>query len=122
MRALALAAAAALVLSGCALRPRYAEFIGKETTAAVKLQLVEKKSGSGVADASIELGERNKLVLKTDAQGYFTLPIEKRFLDDNTLLVVNAPAGVGRTEVIVAPVAPPPTPEQPAADPNTAVY
>ena len=122
MRA-ALIVAAALALSGCALRPRYAEFVGKETKEPVKLQLLEKKSGTGVADATIELGERNKLTVKTDAQGFFTLPVEKRFIDDNALLVVNAPAGVGRTEVVVAPVvAPPSTPEAPPADPNTATY
>lgn len=117
MRALVLVVVA-VALSGCALRPRYAEFVGKETKEPVKLQLLEKKSGTGVADATIELGERNKVLVKTDAQGFFTLPIDKRFLDDNALLVVNAPAGVGRTTVVVAPVAPS-TPEAPPADTTT---
>jgi hypothetical protein len=97
----------ALTATGCALRPRYGDFVTKETTAPVKVLLVEKKSGTPVAGAAIELGERSKVVVKTEADGTATLPLEKRFLDDNALLVVNAPAGVGLTEMSVAPVAPP---------------
>lgn len=106
MRALGLVAAVAVVASGCALRPRYADFVTKETTAPVKVLLVEKKSGTPVANAAIEIGERNKVVVRTDVDGTAMLPIEKRFLDDNALLVVNAPAGVGQTQMSVAPVVP----------------
>lgn len=103
----ALALALALTATGCALRPRYGDFFTKESAAPVKVLLVEKKSGTPVAGAAIEIGERNKVVVKTEADGTATLPLEKRFLDENALLVVNAPAGVGLTEMSVAPVAPP---------------
>lgn len=103
MRALALAVAI-LALTGCPLRPRYAEFIGKESTQPMKLQVVEKKSGTPVAGATVEVGEaqRGKVSLRTDAEGFFLLPVDKRLLDDNALLVVSAPAGIGRTLVMGA--------------------
>jgi hypothetical protein len=107
MRTLALFVAA-MVLVGCALRPRYAEFVSKETTAPVKLQVVEKRSGAPVPGASIEVGEfRGRVSVKTDADGYFLLPVDKKLLDENSLIVITAP-GYGQTTVVVASAGAPP--------------
>lgn len=96
---------AVVALAGCALRPRYAEFIGKETKDPVRLQLLQTNSEQAVPNALVEVGEtRSKVSLRTDAQGYFTLPVDKRFIDDNALIVVTAPPGVGRTKVVLAPM------------------
>lgn len=111
MRKLALFVAA-LTLAACTLRPRYADFVSKETTGPVKLQVIEKNSGLPVAGASVEVGElRGRVSVKTDPEGYFMLPVDKRLLDDNALIVVNAPGGVGRTQVLPAPLAPAVLPE-----------
>ncbi|MBS1151507.1 MAG: hypothetical protein H6Q89_3205 [Myxococcaceae bacterium] len=107
MRALVVFAAA-LALAGCALRPRYTQFVGVESPAPVKLQLVEKKTGMPVAGAVIEVGEaRGRLSFRTDAEGCFVLPVDKRLIFEDALIVVNPPPGVGRTEVLVVPVGPP---------------
>lgn len=107
MRAAFLLAVAALAIAGCALRPRYADFISKETPAPVKLQLIEKKTGAPIPNAAVEVGElRGRVNVKTDADGYFVLPIDKQLLADNALIVVSTPPGFGRTQVVVAPEAP----------------
>ena len=134
MRALVLFAAI-VTLAGCALRPRYGEFIGKETTQAVRLRVVEKSSDVPVAGAAVEVGEtlRGKMLVKTDADGVFLLPVDKRLMEDNALIVVTPPAGVGRVKVVRAadadaPVAPPPVVLNPApvveepADAGTITY
>ena len=114
MRTLAILATAT-VFAGCALRPRYAELVPKETPGTkVQLQLIEVVNDVPVEGAMIEVGEyRNKVVVKTDAQGLFTLPVDKKYFEDNSILVVSAPSGIGRTR-IVSPsasqgVSPPPT-------------
>jgi hypothetical protein len=109
---------AALALSGCSLRPRYAEFIGKETTAPVKLQVIEKKSGLPVAGASVEVGEsRGKVSVKTDPEGFFTLPVDKKLMDDNALIVVTVPTGIGRVKVVAAAAGTEPVVMQPPVAP-----
>ena len=124
---------AAFLLTGCSLRPRYSEFVGKETVGPVKLQVVEKKSGLPVAGAAIEVGEqRVKVSMKTDADGFFTLPVDKKLMDENALIVVTVPPGVGRTRISVASsepmVAPHPMPAPESApavglgDAGTSVY
>ena len=96
-----------LLLAGCALRPRYAQFVNKNTQGKeVQLQLLERSTGKPVAGASIEVGEyRMRVVTRTDARGLFALPIDRRYLDDNAIIAVNPPAGVGTTQmVLVEPV------------------
>lgn len=100
MRALLVLVVAAVVAVGCTLRPRYADFFTKETTEPVKLQVTEKNSGLAVAGALVEVGElRGKVTVKTDPEGFFQLPVDKRLMDDNALIVVTAPKGVGRVQV-----------------------
>ena len=104
MRSVLALAMVALVLAGCALRPRYAEFVSRETKgASIQLQL-RAVDGDPVAGATVEVGEyRSKVVAVTDAEGRFTLPVNKTFLADNPVLVVNAPPDTGRTRVDLAP-------------------
>jgi hypothetical protein len=111
--------AAALVFAGCALRPRYADFITAETPGpSVALQLLDADD-QPVSGAAVEFGEyRNKVTLVTDVQGAFFLPVDKKYFGDNPVLAVNPPRGVGRTHVVskspmtLLPLAP----EAPAAD------
>ncbi len=104
MRFLALCIAAC-ALAGCALRPRYAQFVTPETTGPVRLQVLDKKSGAPISGATIEVGEsRGRFSAKTNAEGVFTLPVDKKLMDENALIVISAPAGFGRTELIAAPV------------------
>jgi hypothetical protein len=113
LRALTLAVVA-VALAGCALRPRYAQFVSKDTTGSrVQLQLLERSTGMPVAGAVIEVGEyRTRVITRTDGQGLFALPIDRRYLDDNAIIVVSPPVGVGATRVasvepvVSAPVAP----------------
>ncbi len=126
MRGLALTVAAlVLVLAGCALRPRYGEFVTPQTVGpSVALQLVS--ADVPVAGATVEFGEyRNKVTLTTDAEGGFSLPVDKKYFADNPILVVNAPKGVGRTRVVareplrLLPVAPA---EVEGSDAGTSTY
>ena len=97
---------AALALAGCALRARYGEFVGPSTQGTeVRLKVVERSSGEPVVGATVELGElRMKRVTRTDARGMFALPVDRRYLDDNSIISVNAPPGVGQTQVVAAPL------------------
>ena len=99
MRALLLALAA-FVLAGCALRPRYGDFVNAETPGpTVALQLISEDAP--VSGAVVEMGEyRNKVTVVTDAQGGFSLPVDKKYVADNPILAINAPKGVGRTHVV----------------------
>jgi hypothetical protein len=99
-----LVALALLGLAGCALRPRYGEVVTAVTPGpTAQFQLLDANTGLPVAEATVELGEgRSKLMGKTDAQGLFTLPVEKKLRDENSILVINPPAGFGRTKVVAA--------------------
>ena len=116
---------AALVLAGCALRPRYGDFINAETPGpAMALQLLDTDD-QPVSGATVEIGEyRNKVTVVTDAQGAFLLPVEKKYFGDNPIVVVNPPKGVGRTHVVtkqlltVLPPAPEPVSDADAGIPS----
>jgi hypothetical protein len=53
------------------------------------------------------------------ADGRLTLPVEKKYLDENPVLVVQAPAGTTSWKLALAPP-PPPPPAPPAAEPKPA--
>ena len=110
---------AAIVLSACALRPRYSEFVSKDTRGSeVQLRLLERKTGKPVAGAVVEVGEyRARITTKTDAEGVFALPIDRRYLDENSIIVVNPPAGVGATAVEAKPASVEPLAPVPVAAP-----
>src|SRR3954465_1957131 len=115
---------AAVAFVGCALRPRYAELVDKTTPGPlVQLQLVELQAGKPVAGALVEMSEyRNKVSVKTDAEGRFALPVDKKYLEENPIFVINAPSASGRTKVQhladPEPIPAPPPPPIPVAEPQ----
>ena len=117
-------AVTAVVLAGCALRPRYADFVkpGSQPTE-LKLQVLDSDTGNPVPGTKIDIGERARIRAVTDAQGMFVLPVEQKYSDENALVVVNLPKGVrGYRLVAVKPaaVSVPETPEVPALEADAA--
>ncbi|MBL8951837.1 MAG: hypothetical protein JNK82_13730 [Myxococcaceae bacterium] len=106
-----------LLLSGCALRPRYGDlttrFVAPETTPAeVQIQVLDRNDVP-VPGARIEIGDRVRFKTLTDQDGVFRLPIEKKYADENALVVVVLPKGVRGYQLVAPgekPGAPPPTP------------
>jgi hypothetical protein len=94
-----------VALSACALRPRYSQFITAQTSGAeVLLLLSDKDTGAPLGNTRIELGEaKNRLVVTTKADGTFALPVDKKYLGEDPMLVVAVPAGVLAYEVKPAP-------------------
>ena len=102
------------LISGCALRPRYADFVtpttaGKEVTFVV----TDAATKLPVPNAKIEVSElKNKLSVTTGADGTFKLPVDKKYLEENPVFVVTLPKGSAAYVVTLAPlpveVGPPP--------------
>jgi hypothetical protein len=112
----------ALLLAGCALRPRYADFVtlntqGKEAV----FLLIDPATKLPIANAKIEVSEnRSRINVTTAADGSFKLPVDKKYVDENPVFAVTLPKGY--TEYVVqlappapVPMAPPPVPNVPAA-------
>lgn len=112
-----------LAASGCALRPRYAEFITATTEGAERtFRLTDADTGAPLAKVKVELSEnKTRLQRTTDADGTFTLPVDKKYVAENPVFVVALPAGVkGYVLSVVAPPSPTPTPApEPAPAPTT---
>lgn len=93
-----LACLSLLLLGACALRPRYDElttrFVAQGDSPNEVLVQVVDRDDMPVPGARIELGDRAKFKATTDANGVFKLPLEKRFVDENPLVVVVLPPGV----------------------------
>lgn len=113
-------AAFALLLAGCALRPRYNDFVtakteGKELTFVV----VNTANNQPVPGAKVEVSElKNRIITTTGADGTFKLPVEKKYADENPIFVVTLPKDVVQYRVEVAKlVAPPVMPVVPAEVP-----
>ncbi len=110
MRRIALAVLFLVAVSGCALRPRYRDFVS-DTTAGkdVKLVLAETDNAHALAGVKVEMSEwRNKYTVTTAPDGTFVVPVEKKYLDENPVLVVTLPMGITGYDIRVAPA---PTPE-----------
>lgn len=121
-----LVASSLLLLAGCALRPRYADFVSPTTAGdKVTFLLTEKSSGKPLSGIAVEVGElKSRVRVTTGADGTFSLPVDKKLVADNPVIVVAVPRGVTGYELAVvtapAPVAPetpatPAAPETPAA-------
>lgn len=121
-------ASSLLLLAGCALRPRYADFVSP-TTAGEKVTflLSEKGSGRPLSGVNVEVGElKGRVRVTTAADGTFSLPVDKKLVDDNPVIVVAVPRGVSGYELTVvaaatpapAPVSAPTSPEAPEAPPT----
>lgn len=112
-----------LAASGCALRPRYAEFITATTEGAERtFRLTDADTGAPLAKVKVELSEnKTRLQRTTAADGTFTLPVDKKYVSENPVFVVALPPGVkGYVLAVVAPPAPVPTPAPAPAPAPTA--
>lgn len=109
-----------LWVAGCALRPRYSEFVDPKLQGSeIALQLVSTVDGRPMSQARIEVGEGKwKYQTTTDAQGRFKLPIQKRYQDDNSLVVVTLPGNASGYRIVPAPSEPPAPPPLPNAVPS----
>ena len=107
MRLIVLTISLAAALSGCALRPRYADFVTSKTEGKeVTFLVTDTATGQPVPNAKIELSElRNRLQVTTAADGTFKVPVEKKYLDENPVFVVSLPKGFEQYRLSLAPVA-----------------
>jgi len=107
MRLLVIASVLAASLCGCALRPRYADFVssttqGKEATFVV----TDADTNRPVPGAKVEVSEgKNRVSVTTAADGTFKLPVEKKYLDENPVMLVTLPKGFELYKVALAPPA-----------------
>ena len=122
MRLLLLAGLFAVSLSACSLRPRYADFVTASTTGKEAIFVVtDAATHQPVPGAKVEVSEgRNRIIVTTAADGTFTLPVDKKYVDENPVMVVTLPKGFEVYQVSLAgplapPAAPPAGPPAPAA-------
>lgn len=117
MRLIVFVSCVAVLISGCALRPRYADFVTSKTTGKdITFVVTDAATGSPVPNAKIEVSElRNKLSVKTGADGTFKLPVDKKYVDENPVFVVTLPKGFEEYRLAVS--LPPPSPEPVEAPP-----
>ena len=114
MRLTLLVVSVASLTSGCALRPRYADFVtpmtaGKEVTFVV----TDANTNRPVPNARVEVSElRNRIQVTTAADGTFKLPVDKKYLEENPVFVVTLPRGFETYRVALAP----PPPVEPARE------
>ena len=106
MRLIVLTISLAAALSGCALRPRYADFVTSKTEGKeVTFLVTDTATGLPVPNAKIELSElRNRLQVTTAADGSFKVPVEKKYVDENPVFVVTLPKGFEQYRLSLAPV------------------
>lgn len=107
-------ASSLLLLAGCALRPRYADFVSP-TTAGEKVTFLLSERGTGrvLPGVNVEVGElKGRVRVTTAADGTFSLPVDKKLVEDNPVIVVAVPRGVSGYELTLVSNAPP----MPAAD------
>lgn len=114
MKKLALSVLLVVVAAGCSLRPRYNDYhLMVDVLKEARFVVVNPDNNTPIAGAKIELGEgKSKVTTTSDAMGGFLLPVDKRYVADNPMLVVTLPQGVEKYEVRLAP---PPAPELPPA-------
>ncbi len=94
--------------SSCALRPRYRDFVTAKTDAKAVQLLVTNGAGAPLPNVKVELSElKNRVAMTSAADGTFSLPVEKKYLDENPVLVLLLPPG---TSAYALTLAPPPLP------------
>lgn len=111
MHRLSIAIIVLALSTGCALRPRYRDFITETSVGPQrKFVLYQKDSDATLPGVKLEMSEwKNKFSVTTAADGTFSLPVDKKYLDENPVLVVSLPAGVAEYEIVAARSAPEPT-------------
>jgi hypothetical protein len=113
----------ALATQSCALRPRFNDLVPKdETASAVRFRVLNAESREPIAGATVEMGDGPfKVKQVSDVQGVVTLPVIKRYRDDNSVVAVTLSSGLPRYELVpvasgeAPPAAPALAPEAPAA-------
>ena len=110
--------------SSCALRPKYRDFVSSKTTSKDVALLVTDGAGAALPNVKVEFSEfKNRLQLTTGADGVVKLPVEKKYLDENPVFVVQVPPGVTSYRVAVwtpPPLVLPPPASPPAVEPTPA--
>lgn len=123
MRITIYVAALALLATGCALRPRYGDFVSARTEGKeITLVVIDTATNRPVPGAKVEVSElRNRLNFTTPADGTFKVPVEKKYIDENSIIVVTLPPNVINYRVDIArPPPPPPPPSVPEPTPAAA--
>src|ERR1043165_7234648 len=76
-----------LLVTGCALRPRYEElakrFVPQEGRPTEVQVHVLDGNDAPVPGARIEIGDRYRFKAVTDEQGIFRMPVDKKYSDEN---------------------------------------
>jgi hypothetical protein len=111
-----------LAANGCALRSRYSDFVTAKTPGPETAFVLKNQAGEPLANVRVELSElKNRFITTTKADGTFSLPVDKKYLTEDPVIVVVVPAGVeGYTLALVPPPAPvqvEPTPVEAAPAP-----
>lgn len=115
MRLSAIAIASLLVVSACALRPRYNDFITADTKGPdVRFVVIDTDTNKPVKGAKVEVSEfKNRIVATTKEDGTFVLPVDKKYTSENPVFLVTLPKESVhyRVEIVKeAAVAPQPVP------------
>ncbi|MBL8912909.1 MAG: hypothetical protein JNM17_19605 [Archangium sp.] len=107
-----------LLATGCALRPRYGDFVTAKTEGKeLALVVIDTATTRPVPGAKVELSElKNRLNLTTASDGTFKVPVEKKYLDENSIFVVTLPKDVTGYRIELARASPPPPPPTPNTD------
>jgi hypothetical protein len=114
MRAARVAVSVSVVLmvglgESCALRPRYRDFVSARTEVKSVQLLVTDGAGAPVPNVKVELSElKNRIAMTSAADGTFSLPVEKKYLDENPVLVLLLPQGMSTYSLALAPPPLPP--------------
>ncbi len=109
---LARAACLLFLLTACSLRPRYQDIAKDVAPPELVVQVVDG-SNTPVPGARIEIGDRVRFKAVTDENGVFRLPIEKKYADENALVVVVLPKGVKGYRFVTKSAEATPTPGEP---------
>lgn len=94
-------AVATLALSACVLRPRYNELVeaGMRADDHVTVVFKDRATGQPIPDMPISISDgRERMNVKTDANGEASIPIKAAFTQANPLVVVDLPRSVRRYE------------------------
>ncbi len=125
MRQLIICIAFAVAVSACALRPRYTDFITRRTEGkSVTFLVSDMESGKPIPNARVEVSElKNRIILNTAVDGTFTLPVEKKYIDEDPVFVVTLPVGFKayRLSVVAPAAAPAENPNLPQGTPPPAM-
>jgi hypothetical protein len=100
-----------LAANGCALRSRYSDFVTAKTAGPDTAFVLTNKAGEPMANVRVEMSElKNRFVTTTKADGTFALPVDKKYLSEDPVIVVSVPAGVEGYKLALAPPPAPPKP------------